>query len=461
MTLVIDAPAGYESERRYIYGVVLSDWLGLDWQLRTGSRSGVRISLYEDPAGPGVELPDVLFSRNETDGWASGRQVVPSTPLRVVDLDGNHLPVVLGAAASAATPVEDDVRFEIDVFGSAFFMLTRYEEAVVPARDQYDRFPGASSLAARAGLLGVPIVDVYVESLWKAFSSLWPRLRRRRGRYEVLLTHDVDDPLAVLGRGPLDVARQFAADLVHRRDLGLAGRRARSLVTRMPDHASDPHNTFDLLMDVSERHGLRSAFYLQAHREPDFAAGANYSLEHPWIRALLRRVHDRGHEVGYHAGFGTYLDADRTAAEFAHLRAAAERAGVHQDRWGGRQHYLQWTAPTTWRNWDAAGLDYDCTVAYADAVGFRTGTCRSFRAFDVVARRPLELHERPFQVMDVTLFGYLGLSPDDAAHAVLRIAAQCQRFDGALGILWHNDSVLRTAREKRWYAELVAAVTSM
>jgi hypothetical protein len=61
--------------------------------------------------------------------------------------------------------------------------------------------------------------------------------------------------------------------------------------------------------------------------------------------------------------------------------------------------------------------------------------------------------------MDVTLFGRMSLSPGGAAEAVHRIAAECRRYSGSLGILWHNNS-LRTGREKRWYAELVASVTA-
>ena len=45
------------------------------------------------------------------------------------------------------------------MFGSAFFMLTRYEELVVADRDQYGRFPAAASVAGREGFLGVPVVD--------------------------------------------------------------------------------------------------------------------------------------------------------------------------------------------------------------------------------------------------------------------------------------------------------------
>jgi hypothetical protein len=80
--------------------------------------------------------------------------------------------------------------------------------------------------------------------------------------------------------------------------------------------------------------------------------------------------------------------------------------------------------------------------------------------FDLLERQRLALRERPFQVMDVTLHGYLALGPDAARDAVLAIADECRRFSGTLGVLWHNDEVLRTTQEKRWYASLVAAVAA-
>ncbi|MEK6441741.1 polysaccharide deacetylase family protein [Pseudonocardia sp. T1-2H] len=470
MSLVVETPPGRAAERGYVLGVVLGDRLGLDWRLEQSGRADVRLRFDADPAGPAVTMPDTLLGIPEEE-WltpASLRADPPAT-LPVDDpgstslTAGQRVPLLLGPAAADGPLVTfgpRGARLSLDVFGTAFFMLTRYEEAVLPDRDTWNRFPAAASAVDRAGMLRTPVVDVAVELLWSALERVWPRLRRRTGPgYRVLLTHDVDDPLSTLGRGPLDVAHQFAADLVLRRDPGLAARRARALLRMRSDHTGDPHDTFDLLMDVSERHSLASAFYLQSHERADPGGGAPYALTHPRIVDLMRRVHVRGHELGYHAGFGTYRDAGRTAAEFARLRGAARTLGIDQERWGGRQHYLQWDPTATWRNWADAGLDHDCTVAYADAVGFRTGTSHEFPVFDLAAGRPLPLRERPFQVMDVTLSGYLGLTPDAAADEVLAIAAECRRYGGTLGLLWHNDT-LRGSRTKRWYAALVAAVSA-
>lgn len=471
MALVVRAPDTYAEERRYVLGVVLGDWLGLDWRLERHAGPGLRLGLADDPDGPAVTMPDVLFS-TPTEAWLTGA-ALPARPLPrrpvgpagagVLDAE-ERLPVLYGGPGSGdlARPRDDGLHLDVDVFGGAFAMITRYEEVVrADARDAYDRFPLASALAHAEGFLETPIVDAYVALLAAALGRLWPRLRLRPHRYRVWLTHDVDDPLSTIGRGPRLLARQLAGDLVRRRDAGLALRRLRAVVdARRGRHDTDPNNTFDFLMDVSERHALRSSFYFLARGDADPAAPRFQLFDHPWVRELMGRVHRRGHEIGLHGGFGTYRDPAALAEEFDRLRAVAEGQGVLQDEWGGRQHYLQWRCPATWRHWSAAGLRYDCSVAFSEAVGFRTGTSRAFRVYDLTARRPLNLVEKPFQVMDVSLFGHMGLGPDDATRAALRIARECRRFGGTLGILWHNDEVLRTAREKRWYESLIAAVTT-
>jgi hypothetical protein len=443
VTLLVETPPGYEPERRYIFGVVLGDWLGLDWEHRSADRHDTRIGLAGEPGDRGVLLPDVLFATRPED-WLAERSL-PSPR----SADG--LTVLYGSADRPGP-----TRLAVDVFGSAFFMLTRYEELVIADRDRHGRFPAAASVAARAGCLGTPIVDAYVELLWDALARCWPRLRRRPRAFEVILSHDVDDPLATLDHGPRDVVRHFGGDLVRRRDPRLAVRRARSL---LGDRSLDPHNTFDFLMDVSERHGLRSAFNFLAHRDPRPRAGT-YLFEHPWVRSLIGHIGRRGHELGVHPSFCTYRDAARTSEEFARLLEVAEAEGVRQKEWGGRQHFLRWVNPETWRNWEAAGLSYDSTLGYWEAVGFRTGTCHAYRVFDLQERRPLRLRELPFQVMDGTLLSVLALPPDAALAAVVEIAAECRRYRGCLGILWHNNTVLRSDREKRWYEEMVAAATA-
>ena len=448
--------------------VVLADRLGLPWRLELSDRRDVRITLDGDAGPASVVLPDVLFAVPD-EQWLAPASL-PVAPLswrrapRTAASDavaGRRLPVLFGRPAGTRELVRaetSDVALDVDVFGSCFFMLTRYEERALPDRDARGRFPAAASVAIRERFLGLPLADAYVELLWSALARAWPRLQRAPSRYAVALTHDVDDPLASLGRRPAALVRQLGADALRRRDAGLAAQRVRSWAgIARGDHRHDPYNTFDFLMDVSERHGLAAAFYFRAAGGTTAPREPPYTLEHPWVRALLPRVHRRGHEIGFHAGFGTHRDAARTAEEFQRLRRAAEREGIRQEAWGGRQHYLLWENPDTWSNWERAGLDYDTTLGFADRIGFRAGSCHAFRTFDVVRRRPLRLSERPLHVMDGTLFEYMALAPDAAREQALAVAGECRRHRGTLSLLWHND-VLMTSRRRRWYEELVAAV---
>jgi hypothetical protein len=49
LTLIVDAPAAYEPERRYILDVVLADWLGLAWRRRIQERTDVLVTALEPP----------------------------------------------------------------------------------------------------------------------------------------------------------------------------------------------------------------------------------------------------------------------------------------------------------------------------------------------------------------------------------------------------------------------------
>jgi hypothetical protein len=343
----------------------------------------------------------------------------------------------------------DGASIGFDLFGSCFFMLTRYEECVVHVRDQHDRFPAHASIAYQEGFLLRPIVNEYLEVLWAVMKRLWPFLARPERHYRVVPTHDVDWP-AIGYKTPWSlVLRGAAGDLIKRRDARLAMARLRAKVRG--DFASDPANTFDWLMTLSEQRNLRSEFYFIADHTAGIRDGV-YSLEQPFIQALMRQVHQRGHVVGLHPSYESYRAPEQIAREFSRLRAVAESQDCVPSRWGGRQHYLRWENPTTWQAWDDAGLDYDSTVGFADQVGFRSGACYEYPAFNLHTRQQLRLTERPLIVMDCTLFDYMGLSVDEATELLSLVAQRCRMYEGEFVLLWHN-SYLLTETQRQFYRE--------
>lgn len=377
-------PPGYAAERAYAARVLLGEFLGLEVGVAED-----RVERWEVRCdGQTVTVPDVLFRTPEQD-WL--------TP----------------ASLPAGGGLYGD-----DLFGNAFFLLTRYEEAVAGGRDEHDRFPAEASLAVREGLIERPLVNEYADALWEALRRIAPRLERRRRSFRVAPSHDVDYPSSTLR-------------------LRLSALRRGELRAALP---RDPFDTFDLLMDESERRGLRSAFYFIAEDAP-------YSLDDPRIRELLRRIHRRGHELGYHASYGAFRDPGRTRREFDRLVAVCEQEGIRQEVWGGRHHFLRWE-PATWTAWEDAGLAYDSTLTFTNRPGFRAGSCYEYPVFDLRARRELRLRERPLVLMDTPTLDRLGLGDDELVALIERLRAECRRFAGAFTVLWHNNWLV-TERQRR------------
>ena len=438
----------------------MGEFLGLDWQRVSTERADIRITL-QGHAGE-VRMPDTLFSLSN-DVWLTPASL-PVQPLSVweamklgapIDLIDPLLPVIYGDINFQENLPSDDYRYQsttsfshrvclpIDIFGSAFFMLTRYEELVKPDRDEHDRFPANASLSFQERFLMRPIIDEYVEVLWVAMQILWPNLKRRKHIYKLIPTHDVDRPFGVTGENRGLVFRRLGGDMLRRKSLIMASRRAASFL--MPGQIGDwldPNNTFDWIMDQSERHGLQSVFYFIAGKSSNYENG--YDLISSRIQRLLDRIHQRGHIIGLHPSYGTLGRSDLLSLEADNLRRAIDTAGVKQELQSSRQHYLRWHAKRTWADLERAGIKQDSSVGFAQNVGFRAGTCRSYSAWSWQEGKPIRLTEQPLIAMEGSLLfkKYMAV-PLSTLREQLRILSNITKlYGGNFVILWHNDAVM-------------------
>lgn len=464
--LEVGFPESYPREREYILSVLLNEFLGLEYSMKSENRRDWRISMGGNSS---LRIADGLF-KTSLDAWLTPASL-PKRPLKTwsssIDsaeptLVARDVPVIYGEdpldpAFFAAS--EEGISLGLDIFGSCFFMLTRYEELVTPDRDSRDRFPATASIAYQEKFLDRPVVNEYLEILWACLRRLWPFLERRERRFTILPSHDVDLPFEHAFAGPLRLIRACGGDVIKRRQFGRPLKRVKSwFAVKAGDPTADPCNTFDFIMNQSERRGLRSAFnFIASHTAG--AIDGSYQLKHPWILELLRDSYRRGHEIGLHTSYNTYLDATQTRREFEILRAVCDAEGVLQSDWGGRQHYLRWSPVATLQNWNDADLDYDSTLAFADVAGFRCGVCYEFRTFNLVTRKALRLRERPLIVMDQTVMAaqYMGLGSGEAAHReIVKYKNRCRLFNGDFTLLWHNSSLV-CPEERALYEEVLCA----
>jgi hypothetical protein len=449
--ITIRTPTSYEPERRYILSLLLSEFLGLDIQIQSENRGDVQITTGD---GRRLLIADGLFSVPE-DQWLRPASL-PIQPLQVWNLRtvpitamtvDHMVPVIYGKDPDSPyffTISESEVSLGLDIFGAAFFMLTRYEEVVKPVRDQRGRFAASASLAYQEGFIKRPIINEYLAILWACLKQLWPGLQPKPRRFQIHLGHDVDIPLCIAGRPFTQILKNAAGDVVKRKKPSLVQQRFRSFVqTRRGNVDADLCNTFDLIMDISEKQDLRSSFYFitdTSARENN----AHYSMSNPWIRKLLRKIHGRGHEIGLHPSYNTFRNPLQIRREFEILLEVTRAEDICQEEWGGRQHFLRWEAPTTWQAYEDAGLDYDNTLSFADHAGFRCGVCSEFSTFNLQTRRALSLKERPLIVMDATVLDkqYMHMPHRQAFQEMVDLIQRCKMFNGNFCLLWHNSYLI-------------------
>jgi hypothetical protein len=443
----------------WVLSVIFGEFLGIEYIARPSTEKGYCLQLN----GKRLYIVDSLFPQLQG-RWLVDEPLV-KTPLTLwdasksslsVSLSNPLLPVVFGAPHIDIELSRVDCH--IDILGTAFYFLSRYEELVIKERDKYDRFPAPASLAYRAGLLERPIVEEYVEILWACMKHLWPALERKIRQGKVRVSCDVDTPYDCSTKTAMRLSKGLAADILKRRNIGLARQRLQNYVsTRRGNFNYDSFNTFDWYMDTCERFGHQAAFYFIVDHSSELMDGC-YEISEARIQDLLHRIAERGHEIGTHASFNTYQDRKQLGSERQRLIDTCDKLGINASAKGNRQHYLRWDVSQTPDHIDASGYEYDTTGTFADRPGFRYGTSRPFTMWGWEKMKPLNLKQRPLVLMECSVFAdrYMGLGyNDEAMDLMLSLKQKSLAYGGDFTLLWHN-SHLSTEMDKKFFAELIA-----
>ena len=369
-----------------------------------------------------------------------------NTALFDCELINNDIPILFGKAGFDSVN-DNTAHLNLDIFGSAFFMITRYEECIISERDIHARFPAKASVAYREGFLDRPIVNEYFEILWSAINYFWSGIQKKEHSFRVIPSSDVDNPYTPQIKSLSATARLMAGDLVKRRSPSLALKSGlNAIYSKFGNYKYDSFHTFDMIMDVNEKYNNKVTFnFITGNTDPLY--DSFYTLDEKRIRDLLKQISLRGHKIGLHCSYGSYLSPETIKGEYGKLQNVLAEEGIDQEISVNRMHYLRWDSSSTARHLNDAGIASDSSLGYADHPGFRSGACFDFPMYDIVGRVPMKIIQRPLILMECSVIDeeYLGLGyTGKALQVMINLKKQVARYGGNFTLLWHNSSFLNT-----------------
>ena len=264
--LRIETSPAFRPEKEYCFHVLFRELLGLDYQVVFSDQAHYNLQL---PGGERIVIEDHFFSGQKEDHYLLPENVPENACTFNSPFDGTPNTAIFGRNHFVFG--DKEAVCGVDVFASAFFMLTRWEEYVLPHRDRHQRFPAEKSLAFKAGFLDRPVVNEYALLLRQMFARIGWKLPPQTRQYQLSITCDADHPR--LWWTAASRAKTVAASLFKRGDW----QEARYWLKNHVFYKKDPYDVFDEWMDLFEKKDTKdiSIFWVTARLQA--TAGTRWS----------------------------------------------------------------------------------------------------------------------------------------------------------------------------------------
>lgn len=413
-------------EKRYILEFLLGEVLKIEFEIKTDNVATYRFVL----GNSRLVINDAFFSKlDDAYPYYKDFKLIPDEIDYMTCEDFDYaFPVLFGDD----TVNNDDgfISCGNDIIAASFFMLTRWEEISTIDRDKHDRYREEKSLAIRFGFHQRPIVNEYINLLAKMLNDSGFDIVIPKRKFNLFLTHDVDD---IARYDKLSkIIKALGGDIINRKSLRTFFRTIKDVSKIRLRKMPDVYNRFNFIMDLSEKRHAKSAFYFIPGLDGE--EDVRFDINDNMVHEIIASINARSHIIGIHPSYSSYCNHDRLMTE--KKRMFKYNPSISE----GRQHYLRYKIPRTWREWDECGLKVDSGMGYYNTVGFRCGICYEFPVFDVEKRCQLELRERPLIVMDTALRKH-AVTKKKCIAECLKMAQITRKFNGDFVLLWHNSNL--------------------
>lgn len=348
-----------------------------------------------------------------------------------------------------------------DIIYSSFFLLSRKEEIIKrDKRDQYGRFLLKYSFLKNNDLIYRPIVDEYSKYLtYLVYKFIGKEKLFRPNFSKIWLTHDVDSPFYFSSFFNFGI---YLAKNIVKFILPNYQSNFRALKSILGIE-KDEYYTFPYIIDCDSKFiGKLSELDVEVIY---FLITAKASVRNGYcdIRSkkftqLLALLKSSKASFGIHLSHDSGINPQNITKEL--YRYPFDK----KNKLYSRHHYLRWREPEQFLEMEKNGITDDFTLSFADSIGFRVGTSRSYCFIDPLTGNLSNLKIHPLEIMECSLGNpnYMGLDYKNALDKSITVINNVFKYNGELNILFHNSSFSdKFFNYKKLYTDLFNYISNL
>ncbi|GAA4238514.1 hypothetical protein GCM10022291_29270 [Postechiella marina] len=317
----------------------------------------------------------------------------------------------------------DKSAMPFDIFASAFYLLSRYEEYLPHVKDDYGRFLATESLGYKHGFLHQPVVDIWAYKFKEALQGHFPDFEFPARTYSIRPIIDVPSAYLYKLKGILRSLGGFIKDIF---TLKFKRVYMRFMVVSGLKH--DPHDTFKYLINKQKQTPYKFVFFFLIGAFSTYDKGINVNKKK--FVSLIKHVADYC-KVGLKTSYFSIEDISILKKEKLQMENI-----INMSLCSSRQSFSKLNLPESYRNLIELEVKEDYTMGYVNHIGFRAGSCTPFLFYDLDYEVQTPLKVCSYHLMDYTLLKTKSLL--DKKQILNGLIREIKQVNGEFVPVFHN-----------------------
>lgn len=308
--------------------------------------------------------------------------------------------------------VKDDSG-RIDYLSSVFYLINSLQEMGSNAIDEIGRFLFSKSYQQKFNCATDNIVQSYFDKMCTEIPQL-KAFKENSKKTRIFLSHDIDTVNGALLQDGYFALKKGRMDWLV------------SLLFRNIFISTDWLN-IDKIMKIESEYDFKSTFFwlVNQGKVSGRLSNSDYDFKSKKIVDTVLLVEKNKWNNGLHKSISDESFQDE-------LRKLKTKTVAN------RYHYLRFTPHEDYPKIESAGLKFDSSLGFPDAIGFRNSYGLPFQPFNINERRKYSFVECPLHVMDTTYHFYLKRPPSEMVKDVKLFFEKNSR-NCVISVLFHNN----------------------